>query len=69
MKVKDSNINIRQNRNSVALIKDLKVEGSSLYLKRGTVIKKIRLTDHSDEVHCRINGGGIVLRTEFLKKM
>lgn len=69
MEVKDSNGNILQDGDSVALIKDLKVKGSSLNLKRGTVIKKIRLTDNEDEVDCRINGSGIVLRTEFLKKM
>lgn len=69
MEVKDSNGNILKDGDSVALIKDLKVKGSSLNLKRGTVVKKIRLTDNPDEVDCRINGSGIVLRTEFLKKM
>lgn len=53
---------------SVTLIKDLKVKGSSLNLKRGTVVKKIKLTDNEDEVDCRVNGQSIVLRTEFLKK-
>ena len=53
---------------SVTLIKDLKVKGSSLNLKRGTVVKKIKHTDNEDEVDCRINGSSIVLRTEFLKK-
>jgi protein PhnA len=68
MEVKDSNGNILQDGDSVTLTKDLKVKGSSVTLKRGTVVKKIKLTDSSDEVDCRINGSSIVLRTEFLKK-
>ncbi|MEK6781681.1 MAG: zinc ribbon domain-containing protein YjdM [Bacteroidota bacterium] len=69
MDVKDSNGNVLADGYSVTLIKDLKVKGASLNLKRGTVVKKIRLTDNEDEVDCRINGSSIVLRTEFLKKM
>ncbi|MCI0751062.1 MAG: PhnA domain-containing protein [Flammeovirgaceae bacterium] len=49
-------------------MKDLKVKGSSQAFKRGTVVKKIRLTNNEDEVDCRIGGSSIVLRTEFLKK-
>jgi protein PhnA len=69
MEVKDSNGNLLNEGDSVTLIKDLKVKGSSLNLKRGTVVKKIKLTDDADEVDCRINGSSIVLRTEFLKKI
>ena len=69
MEVKDSNGSILSDGDSVTLIKDLKVKGSSLNLKRGTVVKKIKLTDNEDEVDCRINGSSIVLRTEFLKKV
>ena len=68
MEVKDSNGIVLNDGDSVTLIKDLKVKGSSLNLKRGTVVKKIKLTGNEDEVDCRINGSGIVLRTEFLKK-
>ncbi len=68
MDVKDSNGNMLADGDTVTLIKDLKVKGSSLTLKRGTVVKKIKLTDEPDEVDCRINGSSIVLRTEFLKK-
>ena len=53
---------------TVTLIKDLKVKGSSLNLKRGTVVKRIRLTDNEDEIERKLNGSSIVLRTEFLKK-
>lgn len=69
MEVKDSNGNVLNDGDSVTLIKDLKVKGSSLTLKRGTVVKKIKLTEDASEVDCRVNGSNIVLRTEFLKKM
>ncbi len=69
MEVKDSNGNVLSDGDSVTLIKDLKVKGSSINLKRGTVVKKIKLTDDLEEVDCRINGTSIVLRTEFLKKV
>lgn len=68
MEVKDSNGTILNTGDSVHLIKDLKVKGSSLVLKRGKVIKNIKLTDNEDEVDCRVDGSNIVLRTEFLKK-
>ncbi len=69
MEVKDSNGAILIDGDSVTLIKDLKVKGSSLVLKRGTVVKKIKLTDDENEIDCRINGSNIVLKTEFLKKI
>ena len=54
---------------NVTLIKDLKVKGANLTLKRGTMIKGIRLTGNVDEVDCRHEKvKGLVLRTEFLKK-
>ncbi len=66
--VVDSNGNILADGDSVLLIKDLKVKGSSMVLKRGTLVKKIRLTDDPEEVDCRIEGSSIVLKTCFLKK-
>lgn len=69
MEIKDSNGTLLNDGDSVTLIKDLKVKGSSLTLKRGTVVKKIKLTDDEQEIDCRINGSSIVLRTEFLKKV
>ena len=69
MEVKDSNGNILAEGDSVTVIKDLKLKGSSGIVKRGTVVKKIKLTDSADEIDCRINGSGIVLRTEFVKKI
>ena len=69
MEVKDSNGSILVDGDSVTLIKDLKVKGSSLTLKRGTVVKKIKLSDNEQKIDCRVNGSNIVLRTEFLKKV
>ena len=66
--VKDSNGNILADGDTVVLTKDLKVKGSTMTIKKGTTIKKIRLTDDADEIDCKINGTSIVLRTEFLKK-
>ena len=68
MEVRDSNGNLLKDGDSVTLIKDLKVRGSSTTLKRGTVVKNIRLTDDEDEVEGRIDRVQMVLRTEFLKK-
>jgi len=68
MEAKDSNGNVLQDGDSVLLIKDLKVKGTSTKLKRGTVVKNIRLTNNPQEIDCRIKKTQIVLRTEFLKK-
>jgi protein PhnA len=65
---KDSNGNILKDGDTVKLIKDLKVKGSSITLKRGTIVKNIKLTDDADEVDCRVEKMAIVLRTEFLAK-
>ena len=67
--VKDSNGNILGNGDSVTLIKDLKVKGTSVTLKRGTLVKNIRLTDDAEEVECNADKvKGLVLKTCFLKK-
>jgi protein PhnA len=68
MEVKDSNGTLLGDGDNVTLIKDLKLRGSSTVLKRGTMVKGIRLTDDADEVEARVNKQAIVLRTEFLKK-
>jgi protein PhnA len=70
MEVKDSNGTPLKDGDSVLLIKDLKVKGTSVTLKRGTVIKNIRLTDDEEEVECRSDKvKGLVLKTCFLKKV
>lgn len=68
--VKDSNGNILSNGDSVTLIKDLKVKGTSVTLKRGTLVKNIRLTDDAEEIECNADKvKGLVLKTCFLKKV
>ncbi len=67
--VRDSNGTELKDGDSVTLIKDLKVKGSSTTLKRGTMIKNIRLTGNPAEIECRAEKiKDLVLRTEFLKK-
>jgi protein PhnA len=68
MEVKDSNGNLLSDGDSVTLIKDLKVKGTSSTLKRGTMVKNIKLTDDVEEIECRINKVQLVLKTCFLKK-
>ncbi|HEX8268833.1 MAG TPA: zinc ribbon domain-containing protein YjdM [Flavobacterium sp.] len=68
MEVKDSNGNILADGDSVTVIKDLKVKGSSDVIKRGTMVKNIRLTDNPSEIDCRVNKTAMVLRAEFVKK-
>lgn len=68
MAVKDSNGAVLQDGDSVQLVRDLNVKGSSLNLKRGTVAKNIRLTHKEDEVECRFGKQTIVLKTQYLKK-
>ena len=65
---KDSNGAELLDGDSVTVIKDLKVRGSSMVIKRGTKVKSIRLTENPEEVDCKIDGTSIVLKTCFLKK-
>lgn len=66
---RDSNGNQLSDGDSVTLIKDLKVKGANTTLKRGTMIKNIRLTYNPEEIECNAEKvKGLVLRTEFLKK-
>ncbi len=69
MAVKDSNGNELNEGDSVQVIKDLKVKGSSITLKRGKVFKGIHLTSKEEEVECREGKSTIVLKTCFLKKV
>ena len=67
--VHDAVGNMLADGDSVTLIKDLKVKGAGQTLKRGTVVKTIRLTANPEEIDCRTDGiKGLVLRTEFVKK-
>lgn len=69
MDTKDSNGNVLNDGDSVHIIKDLKVKGSSIVLKRGTLVKKIRLTSDPEEVEYRDGKATMVLKTCFLKKV
>jgi protein PhnA len=69
MIVKDSNGNLLADGDSVQVIKDLKVKGSSITLKRGKTFKSIRLTSKEEEVECSEGRSTIVLKTCFLKKV
>jgi protein PhnA len=66
--VRDSNGAVLKEGDSVTVIKDLKVRGSSGVIKRGTMVKNIRLTDDTDEIEGKVEKSVMVLRTEFLKK-
>lgn len=69
MEVKDCYGNTLSAGDSVMVIKDLKVKGTSVTLKQGTKIKNIRLTDSEDEIECNTERvKGLVLKTMFLKK-
>jgi protein PhnA len=69
VEVRDAVGNLLANGDAVTLIKDLTVKGAGQTLKRGTLIKSIRLTGDSQEIDCRYDGiKGLVLRAEFVKK-
>ncbi len=69
MDVKDSNGTLLSEGDSVSVIKDLKVRGGSGIIKRGTVVKNIKLTDSEEEIEGRVEKSHMVLKTCFLKKM
>ena len=67
--VRDSNGNVLQDGDTVTVIKDLKVKGSSLVVKVGTKVKNIRLVDGDHDIDCKIDGiGAMSLKSEFVKK-
>ncbi|HEY9554740.1 alkylphosphonate utilization protein [Allosphingosinicella sp.] len=69
VEVRDAVGNLLADGDQVTLIKDLKVKGAGQTLKRGTLIKSIRLTGDPQEIDCRYEGiKGLVLRAEFVKK-
>ena len=69
VEVRDSVGNILADGDQVTLIKDLDVKGAGQTLKRGTLIKSIRLTGDPQEIDCKFDGiKGLVLRAEFVRK-
>lgn len=68
--IKDANGNPLQDGDSVTVIKDLKVKGSSLVVKVGTKVKNIRLVEGDHDIDCKIDGiGAMKLKSEFVKKV
>ncbi|MDF1782027.1 MAG: zinc ribbon domain-containing protein YjdM [Alcanivoracaceae bacterium] len=68
--IKDANGNPLQDGDTVTVIKDLKVKGSSLVVKVGTKVKNIRLVDGDHDIDCKIDGvGAMKLKSEFVKKV
>ena len=68
MDVRDSNGTLLSEGDTVTVIKDLKVRGSSAVIKRGTVVKNIKLTDNEEEIEGRADKVQMVLKACFLKK-
>ena len=70
METRDSNGAVLADGDSVTLVKDLKVKGSGgVTLKRGTMVRKIRLTGDPEEIEANVDKvKGLVLKTEFVKK-
>ena len=66
--VKDANGSVLQNGDTVVLIKDLKVKGSSTTLKQGTKIKGIRIVDGDHEIDCKTDAGQMLLKACYLRK-
>lgn len=68
--IKDAVGNTLQDGDTVSVIKDLKVKGSSLVVKVGTKVKNIRLCDGDHDIDCKIDGiGAMKLKSEFVKKV
>lgn len=69
-RITDANGNVLEDGDTVTVIKDLKVKGSSLTVKVGTKVKGIRLVDGDHDIDCKIDGiGAMKLKSEFVKKV
>jgi protein PhnA len=68
--IKDANGQVLQDGDTVSVIKDLKVKGSSSVVKVGTKVKNIRLVDGDHDIDCKIDGiGAMKLKSQFVKKV
>lgn len=68
--IRDANGNVLSDGDTVVVIKDLKVKGSSSVLKQGTKVKNIRLVEGDHDIDCKIDGfGAMKLKSEFVKKL
>ncbi len=68
VETKDSNGNVLSAGDSVLLTKDLKVKGFNKGLKRGAIVKNIRLTDDPEAIEGKVEGSMLVIKTMYLKK-
>ncbi|MBL4713578.1 MAG: alkylphosphonate utilization protein [Alcanivorax sp.] len=69
MQIKDANGNVLADGDTVTVLKDLKVKGSSSVVKVGTKARNIRLVDGDHDIDCKIDGiGAMKLKSEFVKK-
>jgi len=67
--IKDANGNVLNDGDSITVIKDLKVKGSSSVVKVGTKVKNIRLVGGDHDIDCKIDGiGAMKLKSQFVKK-
>ncbi len=68
--IRDANGNVLQDGDSVTVIKDLRVKGSSLVVKVGTKVRNIHLVEGDHDIDCKIDGiGAMKLKSEFVKKV
>jgi protein PhnA len=67
--IRDAVGNVLSNGDTVTVVKDLKIKGSSLVIKSGTKVKNIRLADGDHDIDCKIDGiGAMGLKSEFVRK-
>lgn len=66
--IQDANGTALADGDTVVLIKDLKVKGSSQVIKQGTKVKNIRLQEGDHDIACKIDGSSMNLKSEFVKK-
>nr|WP_316640044.1 zinc ribbon domain-containing protein YjdM [uncultured Roseateles sp.] len=68
--IRDANGNELKDGDTVTVIKDLKIKGSSLVVKVGTKVKNIRLAEGDHDIDCKIDGiGAMGLKSEFVRKV
>ena len=68
--IRDANGNLLQDGDTITVIKDLKIKGSSSVVKVGTKVKNIRLVEGDHDIDCKIEGlGAMKLKSEFVKKV
>lgn len=68
--IKDANGNVLKDGDTVSVLKDLKVKGSSIVVKVGTKVKNIRLVDGDHDIDCKVDGvGAMKLKSQFVKKV